>query len=119
MGIFRFFRRRKALMPDRVAFSSEMVTHIRPDGTEESIRWDDLHEVGILTTDDGPFAEDMFFLLLGADGESGCAIPQSSEGSQRLLQRLQQLPDFNSNAVIEAMGSTSNAKFACWKRPAA
>ena len=33
-----------------------------------------------------------------------------------LLSRLQQLPGFDNEAVIKAMGSTNNAKFLCWKR---
>jgi len=33
-----------------------------------------------------------------------------------LLVRLQQLPGFNNEAVIKAMGSTTHNKFVCWKR---
>jgi hypothetical protein len=112
----RLFRRKKPKTPDRVTFTDEAVTRVRPDGVEEVIRWDDLHEVGILTTDKGPWQEDVFFLLIASDGKSGCAVPQSSDGSKQLLKRLQQLPGFDNEAVIKAMGSTSNAKFVCWKR---
>ncbi|MBK8476326.1 MAG: hypothetical protein IPL39_08385 [Opitutaceae bacterium] len=31
----------------------------------EGIAWRDLIEVGIVTTDEGPFQEDVYFLLLG------------------------------------------------------
>jgi hypothetical protein len=116
MNIFSFFRRRKARQPDRVSFTDEAVTRVRPDGVEEKIRWDELHEVGILTTDEGPFQEDVFFLLIASDGKSGCVVPQGAEGSSQLIERLQKLPGFDNEAVIKAMGSTSNAKFLCWKR---
>jgi len=119
MSIFSFFRREKPKTPDRVTFTGDAVTRVRPDGVEETIRWDDLHEVGILTTDEGPWQEDVFFLLVASDGKSGCAAPQSSDGSKQLLERLQQLPGFDNDAVIKAMGSTSNAKFVCWKRQVA
>jgi hypothetical protein len=33
-----------------------------------------------------------------------------------LLQALQKLPGFDHQAVIAAMGSTSNAKFVCWRK---
>jgi hypothetical protein len=116
MNIFRFFRKPKQI--DRVIFDDSAVTRIRPDGVEETIYWDDLYEVGILTTDEGPNQEDVFFLLIAEDRKSGCVVPQSSEGSNRLLERLQKLPGFDNRTVIKAMGSTSNAKFVCWKRQA-
>jgi len=112
--ILRFFRRSKGR--DRVSYTDETVTRIRSDGVEETIRWDDLHQIAILTTDEGPWREDVFFLLIASDGKSGCAVPQSSDGCERLLERLQKLPGFDNEAVIKAMSSTSNAKFVCWKR---
>lgn len=116
MSIFNIFRRRKACQPDRVSFTDEVVSRVRPDGVEERIRWSELHEVGILTTDEGPMQEDVFFLLIAADGKSGCVVPQGAEGCEDLLERLQKLPGFDNEAVIKAMGSASNAKFVCWKR---
>ena len=118
MSIFGFFRRRETRIRDHVTFSGEAVTRTRPDGVVEMIRWDDLQEVAVLTTDEGPWLEDVFFLLIASDPTSGCAVPQSSDGSKQLLERLQQLPNFDNEALIEAMGSTTNGKFVCWKRQA-
>ncbi|MBI5818786.1 MAG: hypothetical protein HZA88_07345 [Verrucomicrobia bacterium] len=101
---------------DNVSFTDDAVRHVRCNGVTETIRWADLHEVSILTTDKGPFEEDVFFLLIAADGKPGCVVPQFSDGFDKLLRRLQQLPTFDNEAVIKAMGSTSNAKFVCWKR---
>jgi hypothetical protein len=114
MGFFDFFRRRR--MRDRVIFTDASVTHIRADGIEEIVGLDDLQEVDIITTDEGPWWEDVYFLLISSDGKSGCAVPQCSEGCDRFLARLQQLPGFDNATVIKAMGSTSNATFVCWKR---
>jgi hypothetical protein len=117
MGLFSFLRGRKPRPRDRVTFTDDAVTRVGPDGVAETIRWDELHEVGILTTDEGPWREDVYFMLIAADGKSGCAVPQSADGTNQLLERLQQLPGFDNEAVIRAMGSTSNARFVCWKRP--
>ena len=112
-----FFNRR---MPnDKIIITEDAVICVRPDGVEETVRWDDLSEVGILTTDEGPSQEDIFWVLVGTDGRSGCVVPQGAEGADKLLDRLQQLPSFNDEEVIKAMGSTSNAKFTCWKRQVA
>lgn len=116
MSFFNFFRRRKTLELDRVSFTDDMVTRVRPDGVQETVRWDDLCEVAVITTDGGPWFEDVFFLLIGSGENSGCAVPLSAEGRQKLFERLQQLPGFNNEAVMKAMGSTSNDRFLCWKR---
>jgi hypothetical protein len=85
-----------------------------PDGTVESVPWDELHAVEIRTTDAGPFFEDVF-LVLDA-GDRGCVIPQEAEGFGALFERLQQLPGFDNQAAISAMTCTDNATFQCWRR---
>jgi hypothetical protein len=87
-----------------------------PSGKVEQVTWDDLREVAVVTTADGPFAEDVFFVLVGRD-DSGCIIPQSAPESTPLLERLQRLHGFDNEAFIRAMGSTENATFVCWRRP--
>jgi hypothetical protein len=101
----------------RVEFDSDRVSFYHPEGEIQSIRWDELDEVGIVTTDEGPFVEDVFFMLLSND-KKGCAIPQSADGNEPLLTRLQMLPGFDNNALIEAMGCTSNQNFRLWKKTA-
>jgi hypothetical protein len=99
----------------RVTFDDDCVTRTMSNGVVEKVRWVDLEEVGILTTDEGPFADDVIWMLLGKNG-TGCAVPSDTEGMGELLSRLQQLPEFDNEAVVKAMGSTDNAKFVCWKR---
>ena len=82
----------------------------------EQVRWDELNKVEILTTDDGPFVEDVFFLLHG-EGENGCAVGQCEANGTELLSRLQELSGFDNEQLIAAMGSTQNARFLCWERP--
>jgi hypothetical protein len=85
------------------------------DGKVEQVAWDDLQEVVVLTTADGPFAEDVFFVLAGRDG-TGCVVPQGAPESGELLERLQRLPGFDNEAFIRAMSSTEDARFVCWRR---
>jgi hypothetical protein len=109
------FNFRRTVKTDRVLFDNLMITNSSADGETKSVRWDDLQEVGILTTDDGPWAEDVYWILLGAN--SRCAVSGGAQGMKELLLRLQQLPGFNNEAVIKAMGSTTHNKFVCWKHP--
>ena len=86
------------------------------DGTVERVAWAHLVEVSIMTTDEGPLNEDVYIALAAADG-SGCLIPQGAPESQALLERLQKLPGFDNERFIQAMQSTSRARFVCWRRP--
>ena len=63
-----------------VTISDEGVTCRRPNGVVESVRWDDLHGVLLQTTSDGPFAPDVFWILVGRLG--GCVVPQGAAGEE-------------------------------------
>jgi hypothetical protein len=115
MSFIQKFFRRDPKPKVHVAFDTEQVTRTLPDGRTERVRWADLQEVDILTTDEGPAADDVIWMLLGKN-DSGCAVPSETEGMKELLPRLQELPGFDNEAVIKAMGSTNNAIFVCWKR---
>ncbi|MGC3980202.1 MAG: hypothetical protein QM808_02990 [Steroidobacteraceae bacterium] len=83
----------------------------------ERIRWDDVDEIRIITTDDGPYAEDVFFAIMDGN-QKGCLIPHDAAVKFKLLEQLQsRFNVLNDEAVIKAMGSTSNANFLIWKRP--
>jgi len=106
-----------ARSPARVSFDDELVRCQRPGGTTEEVSWDELAAVEILSTDAGPFVCDVFFVLHG--NERGCGIPQEAEGCKELLERLQKLPGFNNQAVIDAMCCASNARFPAWQKESA
>ena len=84
----------------------------------EAVAWTDLIWVAIETTDAGPYAEDFFFLLGGADGK-GVIVPNFLATKLNLLATLQaRLPDLDNAQVAVAVGSTGNAMFKIWERPA-
>ena len=89
------------------------VTRYLSDGTKEYVAWDDLAEVEIVTTADGPFIEDVFFILKGRSG-SGCVVPHGLACDVKLLERLQRLPGFRNEMVIKAMCCTDEDRFSCW-----
>lgn len=98
---------------ERLIVGAEGVRRVLADGREESVLWSELVRVAILTTDQGPFGEDFFFLLHARDG-TGCAVPNQLAQGHALLARLQQLPRFDSMAVIVASGCCDDAMFECW-----
>lgn len=96
-----------------VEINAEGITYRQPDGTARIVRRDTLRAVLIETTDQGPFVEDVWWILIDAEGH--CIIPQE-EGGEPLLETLQELPGFDNEAVIAAMSSVENKIFVCWQR---
>ena len=83
-----------------VTVSDAEVSCKRPNGVVESVEWDDLKAVVIETTNEGPFVTDVYWLLIGT--QSGCLIPQGAIGEDALIKKLQTLPGFDNDALIEA-----------------
>jgi hypothetical protein len=97
-----------------VDVTDEGATCSRPDGKTESVKWSDLQRVEILTTDDGPFAPDVFWVLFDTIG--GCVIPWGATGDRELMNRLQSLPGFRNDVIIDAASLTTNNRLLCWER---
>lgn len=121
MGFFSswFAGRKPADNPVGGVVFDEARVVFRCGGRVEAIAWAELIEVGILTTDEGPLREDVFFMLLGPTQEKGLAIPQGADGTKELLDRLGRLAGFDHAAFIRAMGCATNDRFVCWRRPQA
>jgi hypothetical protein len=56
-------------------------------GGKEAVSWQELEAVRILTTADGPYAEDVVFVLFGSEGR-GCAVPHGLAVQEKLLEHL-------------------------------
>jgi hypothetical protein len=87
---------------------------MRDNRLVESVDWARLTRVAVHTSDEGPFQEDFYWLLVQEDGK-GAAVPQTWEGSARLLEALQKLPGFDNQAFVSACTSVQPALFECWK----
>lgn len=115
MGLINWFRRwRPSPRRTTVEFDENAVTCRRFGGLVESVRWDELKAVLIMTTGAGPLLDDVFWVLVGESG--GCVVPSESAGADNLLLRLQKLPGFDNEALISAMRCTEDRKFLCWQR---
>lgn len=100
----------------RVVWNGEEITYHRENGTIESLQRESIRAVRILTTPDGPFLPDVFWVFQTKEGDS-MKIPSEAEGMAALTEELLELPGFVSHSFIEAMASTDYAIFAVWDRP--
>ncbi len=89
-------------------------TEVLPDGRQcgKTHLWSDVLHVGILTTDDGPWFDDVFFVIRTKTGD--LCIASEDAQAKNLLEQFGRLPGFQWEKVVEAMGSTNDASFACW-----
>ena len=86
---------------------------------DEAVGWSELIRVRIVTTDEGPWCEDAFWLLEGRDG-TGCVVPNAFAETSGLVSAVgAHLPGFDYRMVVEAMTSTDHAEFLCWQAPEA
>jgi hypothetical protein len=90
------------------------ITCQRSSGLVEQVAWEALQAVFIQTTADGPFSDDVFWVLVGQT--NGCVVPSEAQGVDEMLARLQQLPGFDNEAVITAMSCTEEQRFLCWRK---
>ncbi len=99
-----------------VSVSDGNISATLPDGEEKSFRMDDLEELCIHTTDEGPFAPDVWWVLTGRTGKPELWFPTDATGGNEMLAFFQELPGFDNEAFVSSMGSVENANFLCWKR---
>jgi hypothetical protein len=99
----------------RVHIRDGQVTCRQPNGYFQSIAWENLVGVVIETNDLGPFAPDLFWVLL-SEKDDNLFFPMGASGEERVIEKLQSLPGFNNDAMIRAMSSTQVQRFICWRR---
>lgn len=99
------------------SLAGQTITETRPLGRKVSMRIDELDEIGIETTDQGPFIEDVFWIL--KQGDVTIRIPQPHPVFELLMERLGSLEGFDWRPFNEAMSYTDNRYFLCWRRPTA
>ncbi|GJJ19722.1 hypothetical protein [Mycolicibacterium mageritense] len=77
------------------------------------MQWAGLREVSLMTTSQGPVDEDVF-VVLRFDAEPDQVVGLSD--ADGLLPRLQELPGFDNEAFIEAMGMSVEGVSVLWRR---
>ncbi len=110
----RLAAKRRDARKSRLTSDEHAIVCLEPDDRRQEVRWDELSRVVVLTTDQGPFVDDVFWLLEGE--RSTCAFSNASLGVDLLLPRLCALPGFDAERLSLALLSTENARFVCWER---
>lgn len=88
-----------------------------PKGLLQRIGRSELKEVAVVTNDSGPWGADVWWHFTGSGQE--LAFPGGATGEDKVVEWVQQLPSFDNEQFIEAMGSTGNRRFVCWQAKSA
>ena len=92
------------------------VTRALADGRIEEVRWDELLEVEVLTTNVGVHKEDGVVLVLAGEGERGALVPSRLAVEHRVIERLHALPGFDGRRLVAAMELPPPSRTTCWER---
>ena len=112
----RLFGKSKPKNPEddfKVTITSELVKIEHPKRKTEQIRWEDINEIRMITTSDGPLMPDVWLALIGAD--SGCLIPQGAKGCDSVYEIVSKYNGFDFQEVIKSMSSAKDEQFILWK----
>lgn len=103
--------------PGVVTIEEGRISYFAPFGGG-ILAMDAIDRIEIVTTDRGPFEDDLFWRLSDSMGQH-IAIPGGASGAEGLLDTLGTLPGFDHLSVVRAMGSTEPAQFLLWQRAGA
>lgn len=99
-----------------VELDERKLTYFAPD-KGGAVSLDDLQNVTIRTTDDGPLASDMFWEWTDIAGQT-LIIPGDAEGTEQLFDALSALSGVDYDAIMSASGEATQNHFVIWQRPA-
>lgn len=88
------------------------VTH--PKRKTEQIDWNEIEEIKLINTDEGPFLPDVWLILMG--NGKGCSIPQGSDGWNKVYDIVSKYDGFNFENVIKSASCTDNETFELWQK---
>lgn len=109
-------RRLEAAATTALEVDDREVRRMLADGRVESVGWDEIVEVEVITTKVGVHRDDGVLLVLGVDERRGCLVPSRLAAQQGVIERLSRLPGFDTRALVEAMDQPPPSRTSCWRR---
>jgi hypothetical protein len=112
------FYNRKAFRKEEkylVRLEENKISCLHPEKPNESVFWDEISEVVVLTTDKGPY-EPYIWILLTNDQGKGCVFPLGAKNSRKAIEKILGFQGLDLSLWAEALKSTENRRFVVWSR---
>lgn len=102
---------------ERVQFTDSGMHITQGNGRELDIAYRDVEQIDIITTDQGPWQEDVWWCFYLTGEEKPVYLPQGIKGEDQILLVLEKhFAGIDFQTFIMAMGSADNAVFNLWRR---
>lgn len=98
----------------KTTITKDYISVEHPKRATELIRWEEIEEIFLINTDEGPFMPDIWLILSGKG--KGCSLPQGSEGFERVYDIVSKYSEFNFESFIESMSCTESKQFILWQK---
>lgn len=85
-------------------------------GDTKRIAWPDVQSVHIESVAGGLNADDVYWVLTPSRGATPLRVAQTATGADLMIARLQQLPGFQYEPMINSMITTEATRFQVWER---
>jgi hypothetical protein len=112
--MLQWFRQKVSPKKARAFCDDDGVKVEYPDHPAASIRWEEIMKISVITTDQGPFIDDVFLAFF--DGARHCLVPSEADGYNEVFDRVSKFKGFDFEQYIQAMASAENHEFICWER---
>lgn len=118
VAVARNETRRRALRAATVELHVDELgaRRVLADGREERVDWDELTEVEVVTARRGPHGSYGGVVVLAGDDVRGCLVPLDRLGETRLVEKLQLLPGFEVDRLVDALGRRAPSRTSVWVR---
>jgi hypothetical protein len=99
---------------DSLQITDDGVLRRLANGNTEYVRWVDLREVELVSTQGMNVAEEYFYVLAGT-GRSGVIVSQNLAAQYDLLSHLAKLPGFDHRGIASSVGANGNPRLLLWR----
>ena len=113
----RLFKKAKPKIPEddfTVTITGKFIKVEHPQRKTEQVLWENIKQIKLINTDQGPWLPDIWLALLG--DEDGCLIPQGAKGFDEVYDIVSKYEGFNFENFIKSMSCTDNAEFDLWTK---
>lgn len=98
----------------KTIITDEFIKVEQPNRKPEIIHWEDIDEIWLINTDEGPFFPDVWLALYGK--KEGCTLPQGTKGFEEVFDIVSKYKNFSFENFIDSMSCSENKRFILWKR---
>ena len=104
----------KSILKKLNSINNESFGFLNDAGQTGSVSWDGITRVSIVTTDKGPFEDDVFLCLYLSDNKR-ILIPSENSGYTPVYDVVSKFDGFDFSKVIDSMACPYNNEFLCWE----